>query len=212
MVAIFNFTYLWLRRTDLFGDENFLELCVDFRCVNYEKHINKEIMKSIFMMVIISIFLDISSCSIYIEGMLGPMMAISISDSRQKMVYDVDLIFLFVLKLGMIFFSMLNQTGGYFFIGNINQLFLYFLPSIFVYFISNILVKIGGMGCGDPIIFSGLCVGMTWMELAHTFFGSFILAGVYCLIAFFIDDNLGDRIGLGPFICMAYIFVCFLMR
>src|SRR3712207_7129158 len=78
----------------------------------FRSNIEKEMKKSIFMIFIVSIFTIIYNSSIYMEGMIGPMMAISISDSRQRMVYDVDLIFLFVLNVGMIFLGRVNQTGG----------------------------------------------------------------------------------------------------
>ena len=207
MVAVFNLAYLWFRRTDLFGDEYLLDLCGRFIHIDYERNIEKEMKKSIFMIFIVSIFTIIYNSSIYMEGMIGPMMAISISDSRQRMVYDVDLIFLFVLKVGMIFLGRVNQTGGYFLIDNINLLLLYLLPSILIYFVSELLVKIGGMGCGDPIIFSGLCVGVTLMELAYVFFGAVILAGGYCLISVLVEGDLQHRRALGAFICMSYIFV-----
>jgi len=173
---------------------------------------NKEFMKLLCLLFALDMILTIYGPNIYIQGVLGPIVVLTVSDSRQMMVYDVDLFFIIALKSAIVFLNIGNILRSCLFMGKLQLFMVYVLPLFCIYIASSLLVKIGGMGCGDPIIFLGLCLGMTWGKILCIFFGAFILAAMYCLLAFFLEENLGNRIALGPFICMAYVLVCFLLE
>ena len=209
MVAVFSSIYTLYRLGQVAEDQG-----TDF---------DFKILIGIFFMqilVLTYIYLQNPSDS-YKAYLLGPIFLISWVDSRWRYIYDIDLCFLLIVQLVVgISFGTVNLIE--YFIKYGTDYVLYYgrewinlvlgscpenlISSLIIFALTLSLSKIkGAMGGADPYLYFIITLHMGYYATTVVFFLSYMLAASYLVINYFIYGELEERVGLGPFICMAFI-------
>lgn len=185
----------------------------------YRRIYGIEDLESVYMLMLVILVQSLVFIYLYSQDvydltklwMVGPMVVISLVDAMSKYIYDLDILFIFILQflVGVAYAS----TDLYSFdMSHLVQIWdlhkMKFLSSILIFILTLILSKrMGAMGQADPYLYFGASLSLGLYKTMALFFVSNILALMYVIVDYVLCRELENKIALGPFICMAYLIV-----